>query len=420
MSRPVLKRARESTDPIGMGLARGVVLDARRRVGLCLHALASLALVPGFLLLEPGLALRHPGLVPVLCALAIIADRSDVPLSSGVRFDATIALTLLAVALVGPLAALAVYAAPALANAVGGRESLWRAGNLANLASAGWQGLAAAWLMQRTEGGPVPVALVGLLGAGAVLFYLGWAVGPAVYGPLWLGHPLRAMVESLRDMQAAATAMVVLGAATALAYPVAGVLSLALFALVAVLPQSALTYVARARPVARLDPVTASRRYAVAIAEHLGFDRAARRRVDAVVRLAFARGSSADPGEFLGHALADGSEISCAAGHVTEWWNGEGGPAGIHGRIIPLDSRIAAVAQTWAALTADGSPRIGHHEALSHLEAAAGVRLDPTVVRAARAVVAQERLTAAEPAPEPRLHHLRVPPRLRRALAASA
>jgi HD-GYP domain-containing protein (c-di-GMP phosphodiesterase class II) len=116
----------------------------------------------------------------------------------------------------------------------------------------------------------------------------------------------------------------------------------------------------------------------------------------------------------------DWSEISCAAGHVTEWWNGAGGPAGLPGGLIPQSSRIAAVAGTWAALTADGSPRIGHVDALNHLDAAAGIRLDPRVVQAARAVVAQERLTTTEPAPEPRLHHLHVPARLRRVLAAGA
>jgi hypothetical protein len=46
------------------------------------------------------------------------------------------------------------------------------------------------------------------------------------------------------------------------------------------------------------------------------------------------------------------------------------------------------------------------------------VRLDPRVVRAAHAVVSQERLSPAVPAPEPRLHHLRVPEPLRRVLAA--
>jgi HD-GYP domain-containing protein (c-di-GMP phosphodiesterase class II) len=139
-----------------------------------------------------------------------------------------------------------------------------------------------------------------------------------------------------------------------------------------------------------------------------------------VIRLAHVRDVSGDPGEHLGYAVADWSEVSCAAGHVTEWWNGAGGPAGLPGAIIPQSARIAAVARTWAALTAEGSPRLGHLDALAHLEGAAGVRLDPRVVKAAHAVVAQEPLSPAVPAPEPRLHRLRVPEPLRRALAAGA
>jgi hypothetical protein len=253
-----------------------------------------------------------------------------------------------------------------------------------------------------------------------VLFVLGWAVGPAVYGPLWLGVPLRGMVEALRDMTAAASVMVLLGAVTVIAYPSLGLLALTLFAIVAVLPQSALTYAARARSVARLDPLTATRRYADAISVQLRLSRPTRREVDAVVRLAHARQSSGDPGEHLSHTVVDWSDVSCAAGHVTEWWNGAGGPAGLPGAITPLSARVAAVAQTWAALTAQGSPCLGHVEALEHLEGTAGVRLDPNVVRAARAVTSQERVSAAEPAPEPRLHHLRVPEALRRAIAAGA
>ena len=186
------------------------------------------------------------------------------------------------------------------------------------------------------------------------------------------------------------------------------------------LPQSALTFVARTRPVAALDPLTATRRYGNALAVQLRLDRAARKDLDRVIRLAHSRAVTGEPGQHLGHTVTDWSEISCAAGHVTEWWNGAGGPAGIPGLIIPRSARIAAVARTWAALTAQGSPMLGHREALSHLEAAAGVRLDPAIVHAARVVVAQERTSELEPAPEPRLHHLHVPTRLRRVLASGA
>jgi hypothetical protein len=407
------------TNDIAYGVGR---MSTRRRVGLTVHLLASLSLIPGFLFVAPASRWSDALLVVVLWVLSVIADRSDVPLPVGARFDATIALMLLCVALAGPLPAIGVYVAPLIVNAFTGRERILRVGTLANLSSTGWQAITAALMLEATRFATASsVEAIGLAFAGgAILFFVGWAMAPAIYGTLWLGVPLRNLTQALRDMAPAAAVMVGLGALTVVAYDGQGVLALSLFAVIAVLPQSALTYVARTRPVARLDPLTAARRYAAAMAEHLGLDRADRRELDAVIRVAHARDVSGDPAEHLGHAVVDWSEVSCAAGHVTEWWNGAGGPAGLPGGLIPRSARIAAVARTWAALTADGSPCVGHLDALSHLDAAAGVRLDPRVVHAARAVVAQERLTVAEPAPEPRLHHLHVPAPLRRLLASTA
>ncbi|MGI8779241.1 MAG: HD domain-containing phosphohydrolase [Solirubrobacteraceae bacterium] len=379
----------------------------------------TLALIPAFLYLVPASQWGDPLLLMTLYVLAVLADRSEVPLPSGVRFDATIALMLICVSLAGPLPALGVYLAPALANSLAKRERFLRVGTLGNFASTGWQAVLAAVVLELAAHAGGPAEGLGLLAAGAVLFYVGWAIAPAVWGTVWLDVPWRGMVEALQNMRLAAGVMVVLGAVTVVAFPTLDLLALMLFAVVAVLPQSALTHAARTRPVVLLDPLTATRRYAGAMAMHLGLGRAERRELDAVVRLAHARDVSGDPGEHLSHTVVDPSEVSCAAGHVTEWWNGAGGPAGVPGRIIPRSARIAAVARTWAALTAQGSPRLGHHEALTHLEGAAGVRLDPHVVLAARAVVGQERLSPAVQAPEPRLHHLRVPARLRRVLAAA-
>jgi HD-GYP domain-containing protein (c-di-GMP phosphodiesterase class II) len=84
-----------------------------------------------------------------------------------------------------------------------------------------------------------------------------------------------------------------------------------------------------------------------------------------------------------------------------------------------MTSRIVAVADTWSALTAQGGPRLSHADALVELENAAGTRFDPRVVQAAYQVVAEERVSAIEPAPEPRLHQLRLPAPLRRVIAAS-
>jgi hypothetical protein len=396
-------------------------LTARERVVVACLGVASLSLIPAYLLLAPDARWDEPLLLAVLCALAIVAIFHDVPLPSGYSFDATTALALIAVALVGPLPALAVIFTPIAVSAICGRERLVRAGNLANLAAYGWYTLVGALFLQALASDPTaPAAFGWLLVAGLLQLLVNWLIGPAAFGTLWLGHPLRSAVVTLRDGLPAGMVMATLGAVTVELYPQLGLLALALFALVAVIPRSALTFVARTRPVALLDPLTATRRYADAMAIHLGLAREERRELDAVIRLAHERDVDGDVTEHLSHAVIDWSEVSCAAGHVTEWWNGAGGPAGLPGMIIPQSARIAAVARTWAALTADGSPRLGHLDALAHLEGAAGVRLDPTAVRAARAVVAQERLSPAIPAPEPRLHYLRVPAPLRRVLAAGS
>lgn len=390
----------------------------RQASGLLLHACVAAALIPAFIWLAPASQWDRPLILLVLGVLAVIAARHEVPLPSGIRFEATVSLSLIALALAGPLPAASIMYATILANGLSGHERLFRAGNLANVASYGWYVLAGAWALALAPDVGHPAYLAALTVVGMLMLVVNWAVGPAIYGTLWLGHPMRAIAQMLRDALPAGVVMALLGGVTVVLFTWLGVEALALFALVAVLPQTALTYVARTRPVALLDPHTATRRYATAIAMQLGLPRTERRHVDEVIRLAHARRLSGDPGEHLGHTVVDWSETSCAAGHVTEWWNGAGWPAGLPGTIIPQAARIAAVAQTWAALTAEGSPRLGHVDALAHLDEAAGVRLDPAVVRAARNVMAEERLTAGEPAPDPRLHNLHVPARLRRVLAS--
>jgi HD-GYP domain-containing protein (c-di-GMP phosphodiesterase class II) len=139
-----------------------------------------------------------------------------------------------------------------------------------------------------------------------------------------------------------------------------------------------------------------------------------------VTDLAFPRRAEAgDPIAYARHTLRDPSRASWEAGHVAEWWNGGGAPAGLRGSKIPITSRIVAVADCWAALTARDTPELSHAEALADLQSAAGTRFDPRVVQAAYAVVAEERVTAHQPAPEPQLHRLRLPAPLRRVIAAS-
>ncbi len=88
------------------------------------------------------------------------------------------------------------------------------------------------------------------------------------------------------------------------------------------------------------------------------------------------------------------------------------GPAGLRGAVTLIASRIVAVADTWSALTAEGGPEALHADALVEARERRGhARFDPRVVQAAYAVVAEECVSASEPAPVPRLHALRCPRR---------
>jgi hypothetical protein len=397
------------------------VPHTRRLSGLAIHAAAVAALVPAYAWLAPASRWDRPGLLLALLALGIVADFHDVPMPSGIRLDAGMALALIALATLGPLPAYLVDLVPMVVGGLVRREQLVRAGNLANVAAYGWKELAAGCVLALGAPAGLPLALLPwLLLAAAVQLVVNWAVGPAIYGPLWLGHPLRSMARMLADFVPAATVMLSLAAVTSVLVGPLGLLALAIFAGIAVLPQTALTYAARTRSVGRLDAGTATQRYAHALALHLGLGRVERRHLARVCALAIARRDEAgDPIAYARRTLADPSRASFEAGHAGEWWNGGGGPAGLRGAVTPLTARIVAVADTWSALTARGGPQLSHAEALEELDNASGTRFDPRVVLAAHAVVSEERVSATEPAPEPRLHGLGVPARLRRALATA-
>ena len=392
----------------------------RRTAALAVHGIAVAALMPAFLWLAPPTHWDHPGLLATLLALAVIADFHDATLKTGIRMDAGMALALIALAVAGPLAAILVDLFPVVVGGLIRREKLIRAGNLANVAAYGWKAIAAASVLALGGAhGWTLEAAPWLLLAAATQLLVNWAVGPLVYATLWLGHPARAMVRMLADTVPAAALMLALGIVTSLLIGSLGVLSLALFALIAVLPQSALTFAARTHPVSRLDPLSATQRYAHALALQIGLKRRERRHLARVAELAFARRAEAgDPIAYACSTMRDPSRASWEAGHVYEWWNGAGGPAGLRGPVTPLTARIVAVADTWSALTARGGPQLSHAEALEELDNASGARFDPRIVLAAHGVVAEERVSATEPAPEPRLHSLRLPASLRRALAA--
>jgi hypothetical protein len=379
------------------------------------------ALVPALIWLAPASRWDQPGLLVLLIALAVIADFNEIPLARGVRFDAGLPLALITLTWLGPVPAILVDIVPiAVAGLLRGQRII-RPGNLSNLAAYGWEAVAASTLLAAVGVTSLGIeTLPWLLAAGVVMCFVNFWLGSGFYLPLYLGMRFEALPGMFFGSLPTALAMVVLAAVTTILWPPLGILALALFALIAVLPQSALTFAARTRPVARLDALAATRRYSHALALHLGLSRTERRHLARVAELAFARRDEAgDPIAYARQTLRDPSRASWEAGHVGEWWNGGGGPAGLRGPVTPVTSRIVAVADTWSALTAKGGPQLSHAEALVELENAAGTRFDPRVVDAARAVVAEERVSPEMPAPEPRLHALHLPAQLRRLVATA-
>ncbi|GIV03252.1 MAG: hypothetical protein KatS3mg015_2082 [Fimbriimonadales bacterium] len=67
-----------------------------------------------------------------------------------------------------------------------------------------------------------------------------------------------------------------------------------------------------------------------------------------------------------------------------ERWDGNGYPDGLLGEQIPIESRVAAVADVFDALTSDRSykPAWKPEQALREIEAGSGTQFDPNVVRA--------------------------------------
>jgi hypothetical protein len=392
---------------------------SRTRLQLAIHGAAAAALVPALIWLAPESKWDRPGLLAVLLILAVIADFNEVPLKNGLHFDAGMPLALITLAILGPLPALLVDLVPIAVGGAIRREKIIREGNLANVAAYGWETIAATCLLAAAGVAGIGIeALPWLLLAGFVMYWVNGLVGPGIYVPLYVGAPVSVLPRLYIDSLPAGLLMITLAAITAVLVGPLGIAALAIFALIAVVPQSALMYASLTRPVARLDPLTATRKYSQALAMHLGLDRHERRHLARVTQIAFERRADAgDPIAYARQTIRDPSRASWEAGHVAEWWNGGGGPAGLRGPVTPVTSRIVAVADTWSALTAKGGPQLSHAEALVELENAAGTRFDPRVVQAVHAVVAEERVSEAEPAPEPRLHTLRLPAQLRRAMA---
>src|SRR3954453_16871142 len=224
-------------------LARGVsMLTTQRRAVPAIQGLMVAALIPALVWLAPPSDWDRPGLLLVLISLAVIADFNEIPLPGGVRFDAGLPLALIALALLGPLPGLLVSLMPIVVGALLGRDRILRPGNFSNIAAYSGEAFVASIVLAAANVGALPwdEALLWLLATGLVMAVAQFSFGPAIFLSLYVGHSPATIARSFFDMLPTAGIMVGLAAVTVLLFAPLGVGALALFALIAVLPQTAL------------------------------------------------------------------------------------------------------------------------------------------------------------------------------------
>jgi hypothetical protein len=397
-----------------MGMATQQSRTVRtRRLALLLLGLATVGLVPAFLLLAPDSGLPHPGLVALLFAFGICAYRVDVHFKTKVplKIDGGYALALVAVAISGPLAGLIVVLPWEIASRLIWREhKVLSPGALANVASYGWSALAAAEVLKLAGATTLtPRAAAGLFTAGVAMGVVQFAVARLLYGTLYQGFRVWPLLRGeFPDLSSVLFGEVLLGTITAVLYGAIGIFAFTLFALVILLPSLVLPALASRHSVRQLDQAAATALYATALADVLRLSRDRRRVLAAAAHLLHT--STHAPGA----RWEDLHDVEFAAWYAGERYDGSGGPGGLEAGHIPLDSRILAVAVKWAQLTAAGSQQLAHSEALLGLELAAGSELDPRVVAAAGEIVNAELPFARDNAFQPVLHRLPLPRALRR------
>jgi HD domain len=169
------------------------------------------------------------------------------------------------------------------------------------------------------------------------------------------------------------------------------------------------------------DPFAAAHSAQVAalsrmVAEQMGLDAAALLEVELAGRL-FDVGRVAGGGRFAPGAAGPGERspngrpqlgaqvvarvpglevVAIIVRHHGERFDGRGRPDGLAGERIPLASRIVAACDAYAVLTSEGpgGGGLAWQEALGNLDAVAGSRFDPAVLRAVEHVIERATLTA--------------------------
>lgn len=384
----------------------------RSRSACIAGVLALAALVPAFLFLAPASRWDHAVTLAALGAIALVSYSSMVWMKPVVFLDGEFVAVLLAIAFFGPLPGLSVWLVAELTYFVLDRHRL--EAHLANVASYGFGALAGALALNSLGGLPLsaPLAYAALAVAGVVMLCVNFLVTRGIVAVILDGRSLTGTIreELIRPAPATLT-MVAVGVLTAFLYVHVGILALGLFTLVVLVPQTLLPLLMRPRPVRELKPSQAAALYAIAIAQALKLDRGQRLVLEDAATFLRDDVDALPPATLrlvsVGHSL----DVQEAVLYHREHWDGPGGfPGAVGGEMIPLASRILAVAVAWARLTAEGTPRLTHAQALAQIESRAGLHFDPSIVAAAARIVAGERLgLSGDTAYQPRIHRFRLP-----------
>jgi hypothetical protein len=380
-----------------------------------LGALTLVAAVPPLVAFAPVSQWGQGVLLAALAGIALFSYIGAVWVKRAVSLGAAIVVALVAVVYLGPLPAACIWIGiELLAFCV---ERIRFSSLVANVASYAWSTVAGGLVMATlaTEppfagGGADAFAAIALAGIAmlAVNFFVARGLIAVVRDRRSFAMVFRTEFRAAIPVMGLMSAI---GAATAFLYFEIGILALASFTLAVLGPQLLLPVLMRPRPVAELDHTSAVGLYALAIADvlDLGY-----RKCQVLKDAAqFIRERTLVPrdGELSNLSTAHRLALVEAVLYHREHWDGKGGkPGAFGGELIPLTSRVLAVADAWAGLTSKDSPQLSHSQALHQLESRAGMHFDPAVVAAAFQVVEDERLGfPGRVACQPKLHRVPLP-----------
>lgn len=385
---PIPMRGRGEFDSVTLSVAA----IARRRDRAAVLIATGLLASCGWSIAAGPVAIHSQDVVVLVAlgAIALLACSGEVVLARSMRagelsdrsrLDASGVIAIVSLWLAGPAVGVLAIAAPELLLRWRGPGRVRLPSRLANLASYAAAcvvgSLVLAALGHSHPGSPAG-GLSALLLGGLVWFLVNYAVARGIGGLVIAGlRPVAMIRGELVPALPSVAAMVACAAATALLVSAVGAPGLAPLALAVLAPQLALAVLALISPRAGELEIEAGRvRYAGALCRQLELSRRERQ-----VVLAAARGE-VGVRRLSAHTADIWYAVGAARFYERERYDGRGS-LGLAGALIPIESRVLAVADAWAKLTARGTLAMTQDAAVASLERHQP-RFDPHVIEAAR------------------------------------